>query len=140
MNQATLTGNLGQDPEGRSTAGGTFVSNFSLATSRRVKKGEQWEDETEWHRCVAFGAMAENLVKYQRKGMKLLVQGRLQTRKWQDKDGVERSTTEIVADIIEWLSPPKEGGTGGGGGKPTTKSGNDNQYAKNGADDDIPFS
>ncbi len=114
VNKAILIGNLGQDPEVRTTAGGNQVATLRVATSdRRKDQSGQWVDHTEWHTVVAFGRTAENVAKFCRKGKQLFIEGRLQTRKWQDKEGRDRWSTEIVADTIRFLG----GGGGGGGGE-----------------------
>ena len=97
VNKVLLLGNLGAAPELRSTSGGTPVASMSVATSRRVKKGEEWVDETEWHRVTIWGKDAEFVARYGTKGQTVHVEGRLQTRKYTDKDGVERYATEVVA-------------------------------------------
>jgi len=104
VNKVILIGNLGQDPEMRSTASGTAVANLRLATAdRRKDRDGNWTDHTEWHTVVAFGRTAENVAQYCRKGKQLFVEGRLQTRKWQDRDGRDRYSTEIVADNVRFL-------------------------------------
>jgi len=118
VNKVILIGNLGQDPEIRSTAGGTSVGKLSLATKSRVKKGDEWIDETEWHKIVVFGRDADNVGKFCKKGKQLYVEGRLKTNKWQDKEGKDRYTTEIVADSVKFLGggDREEGSSGGYGG------------------------
>lgn len=108
LNRVTLIGNLGRDPEVRYTPNGTAVCNVSLATTNARQSGEHGED-TEWHRVVFFGRVAEVIGEHMRKGRSMYVEGRLQTRKWTDKDGIERYATEIVASDMQML---------GGGGKP----------------------
>ncbi len=104
VNKVLLIGNLGQDPEMRSTASGTSVANLRLATTdRRKDRDGNWNDHTEWHSVVAFGRTAENVAQYCRKGKQLFIEGRLQTRKWQTKEGQDRYSTEIVADNIRFL-------------------------------------
>lgn len=103
INKALLLGNLGQDPEVRYTQSGTAVCNFSMATERSVKKGDEWVPETEWHKLVAWGKLAEVCGEYLSKGSKVHVEGRLQTRSWEDRDGNKRWTTEIVAQEIVFL-------------------------------------
>lgn len=98
VNKVLLLGNLGAAPELRSTSGGTPVASMSVATSRRVKKGEEWVDETEWHRVTVWGKDGEFVAKYGTKGQTVHVEGRLQTRKYTDKDGVERYATDVVAE------------------------------------------
>ena len=119
VNKVILIGNLGQDPELRSTGSGTSVCNLRLATSERRKDRDgNWGDHTEWHSVVCFGRTAENVQRFCRKGKQIFVEGRLQTRKWQDRDGNDRWSTEVVADTIRFLGGRGEdgGGYGGGGG------------------------
>lgn len=105
MNKAILIGNIGRDAEVRHTQGGDAVATLSLATSESwtSKKSGQREEQTEWHRVVIWGKTAENLSKYLMKGKQIAVEGRIQTRKWKDKDGNERYTTEIRADRVTLL-------------------------------------
>ena len=154
LNKVTLIGNLGADPEVRSTNGGNRVANFSLATSRQWTgaNGEK-QEKTEWHTVVFFGRQAEIAGEYLKKGRQVYIEGRLQTRKWQDKEGQDRYTTEIVADRMQMLGSRESGGAssapadsgerepvaagaGGGGRKaspaPAKKNVDD-------LDDDIPF-
>ena len=116
VNKVILMGNLGRDPETRSTADGKRVTNIRIATTRRGRDrttGETRED-TEWHSVVFFDRLAEIAEQYLRKGRPVYVEGRLQTRKWQDKEGNERYTTEIVASEMQLLGS-RDGGSGGGG-------------------------
>jgi len=107
VNKVMLIGNLGHDPELRTTSGGTPVMNIRVATSEQRKdRNGNWGDHTEWHSVVVFGRMAENLNKYCRKGRQLFIEGRLQTRKWQDRDGADRWSTEIVAAYVKFLGAP----------------------------------
>jgi single-strand DNA-binding protein len=109
VNQVILIGNLGTDPEQRQAASGTAVTNFSVATSSRWKNADgQQQEETEWHRVVAFGRLAEICGQYLVKGSKVYIEGRLQTNKWEDKDGNTRYTTEIIARIMEMLDSKSE--------------------------------
>jgi single-strand DNA-binding protein len=111
VNKAILVGNLGNDPDMRYTAGGAAIANISIATAESWKDkntGEQ-QERTEWHRVVFFGRLAEIVGEYLRKGSQIYVEGRLQTRKWQDKEGQDRWTTEIVANEMQML-----GGKSGG--------------------------
>jgi single-strand DNA-binding protein len=108
VNKAILIGNLGRNPEIRYTQSGMAVANFSIATTERTKKDDEWVDQTEWHNIVTFGKMAENCEKYLSKGSSCYIEGRIQTRKWDDKEGVTRYTTEIVAANVQFLS----GGSG----------------------------
>jgi single-strand DNA-binding protein len=112
LNKVLLIGNLGADPDCRATGGGFVIANLSLATTRGVKAPDgSWQDETEWHRVVLLGKLAEVAQQYLRKGSQVYIEGRLQTRKWQDKNGNDRYTTEIVGNELQML-----GGKGGGGG------------------------
>jgi len=104
VNKVILIGNLGADPEVRYTTNGTAVANFSLATNDRVPAGDgEWEERTEWHRIVTFGKTAENCGNYLAKGRTIYLEGRIQTRQWEDAQGVKRYTTEIVARNIQFL-------------------------------------
>ena len=109
MNRAIISGNLGQKPEVRQANSGTAVCNFSVATNHRVKKGDEWVDQTDWHRIVVFGKQAENCEKYLDKGSKVIVEGRIQNRSYDDKEGNQRKTTEIVANNVEFLTRPENG-------------------------------
>lgn len=110
INKAIIVGNLGNDPEIRHTAGGAAVANISIATveSWKDKNSGEKQEKTEWHRVIAFGRLAEIIGEYLRKGSQVYIEGRIQTRKWQDKDGQDRYTTEIVANEMQML-----GGKGG---------------------------
>jgi len=105
LNKVLLIGNLGKDPEVRYTASGTAVASFSLATSEKFKnKDGEWEERTEWHNVTLWGRLAEIAGEYLVKGKTVYLEGRLQTRKWQDKDGKDRYTTEIVGEKMQMLS------------------------------------
>jgi single-strand DNA-binding protein len=112
VNKAIILGSLGQDPDIRYTAGGAAVANISIATNEQWKDKESGEmqERTEWHRVVFFGRLAEIVGEYLRKGSQVYVEGRIQTRKWQDKEGKDRYTTEIVANEMQMLGS-KSGGT-----------------------------
>ena len=117
VNKVILIGNLGRDPEVRYAPSGSAICNVTLATSRQWKdktSGER-QEETEWHRVVFYDRLAEIAGEYLKKGRPVYVEGRLKTRKWTDKDGVEKYTTEIVATEMQLLGG-REGGGGGGGG------------------------
>jgi len=104
VNKVILVGNLGKDPELRYTPSGTAVVNFSLATSESFKDRDgNRQERTEWHNIVAWRQLAEICGKYLHKGKQIYVEGKLQTRKWQDKNGVDRYTTEIIADSMQML-------------------------------------
>jgi single-strand DNA-binding protein len=115
LNKATLIGNLGKDPEVRAIPSGAKVANFSIATTESYtgKDGNK-VDKTEWHNIVMWRGLAEVAEKYLRKGSQVYIEGRLQTRSWDDQNGQKRYTTEIVADNMVMLGRP----TGGGGGAP----------------------
>ncbi|MFH1531263.1 MAG: single-stranded DNA-binding protein [Pseudomonadota bacterium] len=147
VNKVLLLGNLGGDPELRYTPSGQAVANFNLATNERVQKDGNWEERTEWHRIVVWGKLAERCNEYLKKGSSVFLEGRIQTRKWQDREGGDRYTTEIVAFTVQFLSRTSEGGGGGGrpphpadsaehasdpGEKPQSDGGG-------GSDDDFPF-
>jgi single-strand DNA-binding protein len=158
INKVILIGNLGRDPEVRYTPSGAAICNITIATSRNWKdktSGEKME-ETEWHRVVFYDRLAEIAGEYLKKGRPVYVEGRLKTRKWQDKDGVEKYTTEIIADNMQLLGGREGMGSGseeGSGGysksaerssappsrpaptKPAAKS----STGFDDMDDDIPF-
>ncbi|HEY1767174.1 MAG TPA: single-stranded DNA-binding protein [Terracidiphilus sp.] len=114
VNKVILLGNVGKDPEIRSTAGGTMVANFTLATSDRQKDAQgNWQDRTEWHNLVAFGRTAEIVRDYVKKGTKLFIEGKIQTRSWDDKEsGAKRYRTEIIVNDLSLLSGREEGAGG----------------------------
>ena len=117
VNKVILIGNLGRDPETRYAPSGGAICNVSIATTRNWKdkaSGEKRE-ETEWHRVVFYDRLAEIAGEYLKKGRPVYVEGRLKTRKWQDKDGQERFTTEIIAEEMQLLGSRDGGGEGGGG-------------------------
>ncbi len=110
VNKVILIGNLGKDPEVHSTSGGKSVANFSLATSWRVKKDDEWQDQTEWHNIVAWEKLAEVAAKYAKKGSKVYIEGRLQTRSWDDeKTGQTKYKTEVVANELVLLDSKAAG-------------------------------
>jgi len=113
VNKVILLGNVGKDPEIRSTPGGTMVANFSLATSDRYQDQQgNWQDRTEWHNLVAFKRTAEIVRDYVKKGSKLYIEGRIQTRSWDDKDGLKHYKTEIIVNDLSLLSGRDEGSGG----------------------------
>ncbi len=119
VNKVILIGNLGKKPELRYTPGGQAVANFTLATNEGWggRDGQPAQERTEWHRIVVFGRTAENCGQYLDKGRQVYVEGRLQTREWQDKEGQKRYTTEIVALTVQFLGG-RGGETGGAAGSP----------------------
>jgi single-strand DNA-binding protein len=152
INKVILVGNLGKDPETRYMPSGSAVTNLRIATSESWKdkqSGEQ-QERTEWHSVAMFGRLAEIAAEYLRKGSQVYIEGKLRTRKWQDKEGKDRYTTEIVADEMQMLGS-KGGGAGagamaggaaaaGGGGSGSGKAAvNDSGAPPGDFDDDIPF-
>jgi len=160
VNKVILLGNLGRDPETRYTTGGDAVTNLNIATSEQWKdKNGEKQERTEWHRVVLFGRQAEVAGEYLKKGRSVYIEGRLQTRKYTDKDGVEKYSTEIVADRMQLIGSARDAGSGGdaefsggsgsgGGGAPRRESGGGGAKPATGGgakknvddfDDDIPF-
>lgn len=116
VNKVILIGNLGRDPEVRYAPSGSAICNVTIATSRNWKdktSGER-QEETEWHRVVFYDRLAEIAGEYLKKGKSVYIEGRLKTRKWTDKDGVEKYTTEIIAQEMTMLGSREGGGMGGG--------------------------
>jgi len=154
VNKVIIVGNLGRDPETRYMPDGGAITNISVATTDKWKdKNGEMQEKTEWHRVAFFGKLAEIAGEYLKKGSQVYVEGRLQTRKWQDKDGADKYTTEIVANQMQMLGSRQgmgggrgaegpeaaEGGGGGGASRPASKP-----AAKSGGkfddfEDDIPF-
>ena len=123
VNKVIIVGNLGRDAEVRRTPGGTAVSTISVATTESWtdKSSGERQERTEWHRIVIWGKTAESLEQYLLKGRQVYVEGKLQTRKWQDRDGNDKYTTEIRSDRIVLLGGRGDGGGGGGyGSRPST--------------------
>jgi single-strand DNA-binding protein len=118
LNKAMIIGNLGRDPEMRYTPSGQAVTQFTVAVNRNFKDHDgNWQEETEWFRVVAWGPLAERTAEYLRKGRKVYVEGRLQTRQWEGQDGQKRYTTELIAQTVTPLDPrPRDDGTGAGAG------------------------
>ncbi|MGB5488141.1 MAG: single-stranded DNA-binding protein [Lysobacterales bacterium] len=150
VNKVILVGNLGRDPEIKYTASGAAVANITVATAESWNDKQTGEkvEKTEWHRVVAFQRLAEIMGEYLRKGSQVYIEGKLQTRKWQDQSGQDRYTTEIVANDMQMLGsrggdaggPSQAGGGGGFRKNPApqqapAKSAADDDFA----DDDIPF-
>ncbi len=136
VNKVILIGNLGKDAELRYTAGGAAISNMNVATTEtwNDKQGQR-QEKTEWHRVVLWGKQAESLQEYLTKGKQVYVEGKLQTRQWDDKDGNKRYTTEIKADRVTLL------GGGGGGGSRREREEPDNTPVGAATEDDteVPF-
>ena len=142
VNKVILLGNLGADPELRYTGSGTAVANFRIATNERWNdKNGQQQERTEWHNIVAWGKLGEICGKYLKKGRSVYVEGRLQTRSWEDQSGNKRYTTEVVAQVMQML-----GGRGGegsdsewGGRQTQEQSVPDIPVGSSASDDDLPF-
>ena len=156
INKVILVGNLGQDPDTKAMPSGMTVCNIRLATSEswKDKQSGEMKEQTEWHSVAMFGRLAEIAGEDLRKGSQVYIEGRLRTRKWQDKQGNDRYTTEIIADEMQMLGA--RGGSGGGGGGGSSgggqgggrSRGGDDEYSqapvtssteKDDFDDDIPF-
>jgi single-strand DNA-binding protein len=150
VNKVILLGNVGKDPEIKSTPSGTMIANLTLATSDRFQdQGGNWQDRTEWHNLVAFKRTAEIIRDYVKKGSKLYIEGKIQTRSWDDKEtGAKRYRTEIIVNDLSLLSGREEGSSGGY----SKSSGSSSSYDQRGpqpvddisqsaeiSDDDIPF-
>ena len=140
VNKVILVGNLGRDPEIRYTPSGQAVANFTLATSESFNNREgKREERTEWHRIVVWGKTAENCAQYLAKGRTVYIEGRLQTREWEDKEGQKRRTTEVVAQTVQFLGGPR-----GSGAPPASREGGGSyegpaEEPSPPAGDDIPF-
>lgn len=142
LNRVSLIGNLGKDPEVRYTQSGTAVGNLRIGVTERRKEGEEYKDQTEWVSVVVFGKTAENASKYLQKGRQIFVEGRLQTRTWEDKTGQTRYTTEVIANQLLFLGSAKDNiANGGGFAKSDSASPQDNDMPEGGfiEDDNIPF-
>ena len=157
VNKVTLLGNVGKDPEIRSTPSGVMVASLTLATSDRQKDAQgNWQDKTEWHNLKAFNRTAEIVRDYVKKGAKIYIEGKLTTNSWDDKEsGQKRYRTEILVNELVLLSGRDEGSGGGGGGysraasssssaasfdqRPAAAGGYDEAHPAEISDDDIPF-
>ncbi len=135
VNKVILIGNLGKDPEVRYSQAGAAIASFNVATTETWKKQDGTKEElTEWHRIVAFGRLGEICGEYLSKGSKVFIEGRLQTRKWEDKDGNTKYTTEIVAREMKMLSP-----RGSSGDSSQSQQYNDQPFPEPVMGDDVPF-
>lgn len=150
INKVILIGNLGQDPETKYMPSGSAVTNLRIATSEVFKDKEtgQQQERTEWHSVAMFGRLAEIAGEYLRKGSQVYIEGRLRTRKWQDKQGNDRYTTEIIASDMQMLGARGGGGAMGGGSGGGRNRGGADEYSQSSPatsteggefDDDIPF-
>lgn len=140
INKVILLGNVGQDPECRTTQSGQSVATIRLATSEKYKDKEgNMQERTEWHTVVAWGKTAEIVQKYAPKGKQLYIDGRLQTRKWQDKNGQDRYSTEIVADTIKLLGGNSHGGNANSGATPRDNYSSTPSTDNNNTTSSVPF-
>ena len=150
INKVILVGNLGQDPQTRAMPSGKTVVNLRIATSDqwRDKQTGENKENTEWHTVVMFDRLAEVAAEYLRKGSQVYIEGKLRTRKWQDKEGNDRYSTEVVANEMQMLGGRGGGGGGGGGGyerepaarpAPASSGGGSSAGGRDEFDDDIPF-
>ena len=142
VNKVILIGNLGRDPELRYIPSGTAVTNFTLATTESwTNKNGEREERTEWHRIVVWGRTAELCAQYLSKGRTVYVEGRLQTREWEDKEGQKRRTTEVNAQTVQFLGSGRgaAGGGGAGAGPRELPQAEATPAGEPPADDDIPF-
>ena len=150
INKVIIVGNVGGDPETRYMPSGSAVTNLTVATNESWKDKQTGEkkERTEWHRVAMFNRLAEIAAEYLRKGSQVYIEGKLRTRKWQDKDGQDRYTTEIIADEMQMLGG-RGGDFGGGGGGSSSRGSSGSSQDSGGApphpgpddvfDDDIPF-
>jgi single-strand DNA-binding protein len=148
INKVIIVGNLGGDPETRYMPSGSAVTNLTVATNEswKDKATGETKDRTEWHKVAMFNRLAEIAAEYLRKGSQVYIEGKLRTRKWQDKNGQDRWTTEIVADEMQMLGGGR-GGSGGAGGASAPMDSSSDYSQPNAApqtgpddfDDDIPF-
>lgn len=140
VNKVILVGNLGADPTMRYTPSGTAVANFNIATSERFtnKNGEK-ETRTEWHRVVAWSKLAEICNQYLKKGKQVYIEGRLQTRQWEDQSGNSRSTTEVIATNMVMLGRAGDADAGESISSQETHQEEQTAPAASGDEDDLPF-
>ena len=137
VNKVILIGRLGRDPEVRNTPSGQSVTNFTVATNRvyNDRDGNR-QEQTEWHQIVCWGRQAEIAGRYLTKGRQIYIEGRLQTRSWEDRQsGEKRYRTEVICENFQMLGPRGDGSSGGGGDRPD----NDDYFSSAPEDDDIPF-
>lgn len=136
VNRVTIIGNLTRDPEVRFSQGGLAICKLGVAVNERVKKGDEWVDEVEYFRVTTFGKTAENAGQYLQKGRQVYVEGRLKTEKYKDKEGVEKTSTEVIANSVVFI---------GGGGERVVPDKAEGARAKEAAksdgfdDDSLPF-
>jgi single-strand DNA-binding protein len=144
INRVVITGNLTRDPELRSTSGGTSVCSLRVAVNSRRKEGDQWVDKPNYFDVTVWGAQGENCAQYLAKGRPVAIDGRLNWREWEGKDGSTRQTVDIIADSVQFLGSPQGGQVNNGGQTrepdlPADTSDFDQVGVASGGDDDIPF-
>ncbi len=140
LNKVLLIGNLGRDPELKTTPSGANVATFTLATNRRWKdKNGEWQDETQWHNLVAWGPQAETIGSYLKKGSRLFVEGRLTHRSWDGQDGQKHYTTEVIVENYVFLDAAPEGVKGAGKREPIPPPDHPEEAGGNADADDLPF-
>ena len=140
INKVIIVGNLGADPDSRAMPSGNAVTNISVATSESWNDRDTGEkqEKTEWHRVVFFNRLAEIAAQYLKKGSQVYVEGKLQTRKWEDKEGNERWTTEVVANQMQMLGDRMSNDMSNDNAS-SSQSSSDNDFSTDDFDDDIPF-
>ena len=140
INKVIIVGNLGADPDSRAMPSGNAVTNISVATSESWNDRDTGEkkEKTEWHRVVFFNRLAEIAAQYLKKGSQVYVEGKLQTRKWEDKEGNERWTTEVVANQMQMLGDRMSKDMSNDNAS-SSQSSSDNEFSTDEFDDDIPF-
>ena len=140
VNKVVLVGHLGGDPETRFTASGAAVANFNLATNESWRDANsEIQDKTEWHRCVMFGKSAELGGDLLKKGQLVYVEGKLQTRNWEDKDGVKRYTTEVLCEMFTMLGRKMDNEGGAQQAPSQARNDSNNSGSDRDDDDDLPF-
>ena len=143
INRVVITGNLTRDPELRSTSGGTSVCSLRVAVNSRRKEGDQWVDKPNFFDVTVWGAQGENCAQYLAKGRPVAIDGRLNWREWEDKEGAKRQTVDIIADSVQFLGSPQGGQVNGSQARepdlPADTSDFDQVGVASSGDDDIPF-
>jgi len=134
VNKVILIGNLGKDPEVKYTPSGVQITKFSLATSDRVKRGENWEEKTDWHNIVLFGRQAEYAGEYLKKGMNVFIDGKISTRSWDDENGIRKYMTEVIGNVVKNLTPRKDDNY-----TSKERKSDNNDQQNNDPEDDLPF-
>jgi single-strand DNA-binding protein len=134
VNKVFLIGNLGKDPEVKYAPSGVPIAKFSLATSERVKKGENWEEKTDWHNIVLFSRQADYAKEYLKKGMTVFIDGKISTRTWEDENGVRKYMTEIIGNVVKNLSVKRDDNH-----ESSTESESQVQEKDDDVIDDLPF-